>query len=145
MSYYCNVCGMITWNLSPRSFFFRQIKSVCYKITWKCLLALTIHLKSVGLKKLLVSICMTRIVAHVGRSHLGDVQRTVVAVILPEKETETLITQRKIWWWSCEGGLVLVEDVYGWKWTMFRWECNNAGACIWKDKHVSLCRKNITV
>lgn len=58
---------------------------------------LTIHLKSVGLKKLLISICVTRIVAHVGCSHLGDVQRTIIAEILLEKERQTLITQRKIW------------------------------------------------
>lgn len=48
-------------------------------------LPLTIHLKSVGLKKLLISICVTRIVAHVGRSHLGDVQRTIIAEILRKK------------------------------------------------------------
>ena len=46
-------------------------------------LPLTIHLKGVGLKKLLISICVTCIVAHVGRGHLGDVQRTIVAKILP--------------------------------------------------------------
>lgn len=47
---------------------------------------LTVHLKSVGLKKFLVAIGVTGVVAHVGRRHLGDVQRAVISKILPERE-----------------------------------------------------------
>lgn len=47
---------------------------------------LTIHLKSVGLKKFLVAIGVTGIVAHVGRCHLGDVQRAVISKVLPDRE-----------------------------------------------------------
>lgn len=54
-----------------------------YSVFWQ---PLTVHLKSVGLKKFLVAIGMTGIVAHVGRSHLGDVQRAVISKVLPERE-----------------------------------------------------------
>lgn len=45
---------------------------------------LTVHLKSVRLKELLVAVSVTGVVAHVGRRHLGDVQRAVVSKVLAE-------------------------------------------------------------
>lgn len=47
---------------------------------------LTVHLQSVRLKKFLVAISMTGIIAHVSRGHLGDVQRAVVSKVLPVRE-----------------------------------------------------------
>lgn len=49
---------------------------------------LTVHLQSVGLKKFLVAISVTGIIAHVSRGHLGDVQRAVISKVLPERERE---------------------------------------------------------
>lgn len=46
---------------------------------------LTVHLKSVGLEKFLVAVCVTGVVAHVGRCHLGDVQRAVISKVLPDR------------------------------------------------------------
>lgn len=70
---------------------------------------LTVHLKGVRLKELLIAVSMTGVVAHVGGRHLGDVQRAVVSEILAEgawrkrggwtteKETEKLlITQKRV-------------------------------------------------
>lgn len=45
---------------------------------------LTVHLKSVRLKELLVAVSVAGVVAHVGRRHLGDVQRAVVSKVLAE-------------------------------------------------------------
>lgn len=45
---------------------------------------LTVHLKSVRLKELLIAVGVTGVVAHVGRRHLGDVQRAVVSEVLAE-------------------------------------------------------------
>lgn len=62
------------------------------KETWFCIPSfrqfLTIHLKSVGLKKFLVAIGMTGVVGHVGRGHLGDIQRAIISKVLPKGESE---------------------------------------------------------
>lgn len=49
-----------------------------------CSQPLTVHLKSVRLKELLVAVSVAGVVAHVGRRHLGDVQRAVVSKVLAE-------------------------------------------------------------
>lgn len=45
---------------------------------------LTVHLKGVRLKELLVAVGVTGVVPHVGGGHLGDVQRAVVSKVLAE-------------------------------------------------------------
>lgn len=49
---------------------------------------LTIYLKNVGLKQLLVSISMTAVVAHVGGSHFGNIQGAVISEILANRKRE---------------------------------------------------------
>lgn len=69
-----------------------KINFVC---TRSCGSFLTIDLKSVGLKQFLVAIGMTGVVAHVGRSHLGDVQRAIISKILPEANNEERESEKK--------------------------------------------------
>lgn len=76
---------------------------------------LTVHLQSVGLKKFLVAISMTGIIAHVSRGHLGDVQRAVISKVLPVRESEgekkqTLIDLKQ-WCCCCSGAAVMVKGI----------------------------------
>lgn len=76
---------------------------------------LTVHLKSVGLEKFLVAVCVTGVVAHVGCCHLGNVQRAVISKVLPDRVRnkrgggkQLLITQKTHRWFSAA---VTAEEV----------------------------------
>lgn len=74
---------------------------------------LTVHLKSVGLEKFLIAVCVTGVVAHVGRCHLGDVQRAVISKVLPDRVRnkrggQLLLTQKTHWRFSAA---VTAEEV----------------------------------
>lgn len=147
-SYYQNTADVqqATANWCPRTFNsthdLKQHKETAEVTFWQ---PLTVHLKSVRLEELLVAVSVTGVVAHVGRRHLGDVQRAVVSKVLAEgaenikgeggrrrkRQRETLNNRRHI-----RRGLKQNE------------KCFNGGAKKKKslrqrgeDKHVSPCRE----
>lgn len=87
--------------------------------------SLTVHLKRVGLEKLLVAVGMTGVVAHVCRGHLGDVQRAVIPKVLPARERRG---KQSSWLIERAGGLFATRVLEAGN-EQFQYKCKKPAVC----------------